>query len=214
VSKLAADEPRIRGIVAHAPLELGEGARPYLDALAKLPLVKGVRRLAQGEDVDFCIQPDFVRGVQLLTEYGFSFDHTIRHEQMEPTLRLAEQCPDVAFVLDHFGKPPVRAGELDPWRTHLRALASQPHVCCKLSGLATEADFESWTRDQLRPYIDVALDAFGAERVFYGGDWPVSTLAIGYRQWIDVLDWATQGLDDQSRRRLFADNAAAFYRLA
>lgn len=214
VTELSIAEPRIRGIVAHAPLELGDGVRPYLDALAELPLVKGVRRLVQGEDVDFCIQPDFVRGVQLLADYGFSFDHTIRHAQMENTIRLVEMCPDVAIVLDHFGKPPVRAGELEPWRTHLTKLAGFPHVHCKLSGLATEADHNNWTRKQLRPYIDAALETFGPDRVFYGGDWPVSTLAVGYEEWIGVLDWATQDYGDETRRKVFADNAAAFYRLA
>lgn len=213
VTELAISEPRIRGIVAHAPLELGDGARPYLEALAGLPLVKGVRRLVQGEDVDFCIQPEFVRGVQLLADYGFSFDHTIRHEQAENTIRLVEMCPDVAIVLDHFGKPPVRAGKLEPWRTHLGELAGFPNLHCKLSGLATEADHDNWTREQLRPYIDAALETFGPDRVFYGGDWPVSTLAIGYAQWIAVLDWATEDYGDETRRQIFADNAVAFYRL-
>ncbi len=213
VTELAAREPRIRGIVAHAPLELGDGARPYLDALAQLPLVKGVRRLVQGEDIDFCIQPDFVRGVQLLAEYGLSFDHTVRHQQMANSIRLVEACPAVPIVLDHFGKPPVRAGEMDPWREQLRVLAGFPNVSCKLSGLATEADHEHWTREQLRPYIDVALDTFGPERVMYGGDWPVSTLAIGYAEWIGVLDWATQDYTDDARRRIFAENAVDFYRL-
>ena len=92
------------------PWKLGEAARPHLDALAKLPLVKGVRRLVQGEDEDFCIQPDFVRGVRLLSEYDFSFDLCIRHEQMANSIRLVEACPDVRIVLDHFGKPAVRDG--------------------------------------------------------------------------------------------------------
>lgn len=214
VTALAEEEPLIRGIVAHAPLELGDGVRPYLDALAELPLVKGVRRLVQGEDVDFCVQPGFVRGVQLLADYGFSFDHTIHHEQAENTIRLVEMCPDVSIVLDHFGKPPVQAGELEPWRSHLRTLAGFPNLHCKLSGLATEADHDNWTRDQLRPYIDAALECFGTDRVFYGGDWPVSTLAIGYKEWLDVLDWVTQGYDLEVRLRIFAENARAVYRLA
>lgn len=213
VTELAAAEPRIRGIVAHAPLEQGEAVRRYLEALAELPLVKGIRRLVQGEDVDFCIQPGFVRGVQLLAEHGFSFDHCIRHEQIANSIRLVEACPDVPIVLDHFGKPPVRAGELEPWRTELRELAGFTNVYCKISGLATEADHKNWTREQLRPYIDIALETFGPDRVMYGGDWPVSTLAIGYQEWIDALLWATEGYDEPVRRKLFVENAATFYRL-
>ena len=213
VTELARQEPRIHGIVAFAPLEQGEAARPYLDALAKLPLVKGIRRLIQGEDVDFCIQPDFVRGVQLLPEYGFSFDLCIRHEQMANSIRLVEACPGVRIVLDHFGKPAVRDGVMEPWRDELVTLAGYPNVYCKVSGLATEADHDNWTREQLRPYIEHALDTFGAERVMYGGDWPVSTLAIGYQEWIDIVNWATAYLDDVARRMLFVDNAVSFYHL-
>ena len=213
VSELATVQPRIRGIVAFAPLELGEAARPHLDALAKLPLVKGVRRLVQGEDEDFCIQPDFVRGVRLLSEYDFSFDLCIRHEQMANSIRLVEACPDVRIVLDHFGKPAVRDGAMQPWAAELAALAGHANVTCKVSGLATEADHDNWTREQLRPYIEHALDTFGPERVMVGGDWPVSTLAIGYQEWIDTINWAAQNLDEDARQRLFVENATAFYRL-
>ena len=214
VSELAAEEPRIRGIVAFAPLELGEAARPYLDALAKLPLVKGIRRMIQSDDADFCVQPDFVRGVQLLPEYRFSFDSCIRHEQMTNSIQLVDGCPDVQFVLDHFGKPPVRDGDTDSWREGLVELARYPNVWCKISGLATEADHDNWTREQLKPYIEYALATFGPKRVMYGGDWPVSTLAIGYQEWIDTINWATADLDDMGRHKLFVVNATDFYRLS
>jgi L-fuconolactonase len=213
VTSLAQDEPRIQGIVAYAPLELGDAVRPYLDVLAKLPLVKGIRRLVQDEGAGFSVQPDFVLGVQALAEHGFSYDHGCRHIQMADAIRLAEACPDVNIVLDHFGKPPVGSGELEPWRSQLGTLADLPYVHCKLSGLATEADDDKWTREQLRPYIDVALEAFGPDRVMYGGDWPVSTLAVRYREWIEVLDWATASLGDRIQQQIFAQNAARFYNL-
>ena len=213
VTALAAAEPRIMGIVAFAPLEQGEAVRPHLDALAKLPLVKGIRRLIQTEGVDFCIQPDFVRGVQLLSEYGYSFDLGIRSDQLANSIRLVEQCPGVLFVVDHFGKPAVAGGVMDPWREELVTLAGLPNVYCKISGLATEADRDNWTREQLKPYIEHALDAFDVEGVMYGGDWPVSTLAIGYQEWIGTVNWAAADIDDTARRMLFVDNAVSFYRL-
>jgi L-fuconolactonase len=201
------------GIVASAALEKGEGARPQLEALARIPLVKGIRRLIQGNGLGFCTQADFVRGVQMLPEFGFSFDICIYHPQMGDAIQLVEQCPNVMFLLDHFGKPGVKDNLLDPWREQLHTLAAFPNVYCKISGLATEADHKKWTREQLRPYIDHAIDSFGINRVIYGGDWPVATLAIGYQEWIDTINWATAHLDEAARHKLFVENAVRFYRL-
>ena len=118
--------PRIRGIIAHAPLQDGEDARPHLKALAELPLVKGIRRLIQDEPLGFCTAPDFVRGVQLLPEFGFNFDLCIYHPQMGDVLELVAQCPDVSFLLDHIGKPGIAAGITQPWKDQLRELAKPP----------------------------------------------------------------------------------------
>ena len=214
VTELAEQEPRIQAIVAAAPLEKGpEAIHTYLDALQLYPLVKGIRRLIQSEGPGFCTQPAFVEAVQLLPDYGFSFDICIKHHQMEDAIRLVEQCPGVSFVLDHFGKPAVKEGLLDPWRDHLRTLASFPNVQAKLSGLATEANHQQWTRNQLRPYIDHTIASFGIDRIFYGGDWPVSTQAVAYPEWIDILLWSTADLTDEDRNKIFAANARAFYRI-
>ncbi|RME63007.1 MAG: amidohydrolase, partial [Caldilineae bacterium] len=177
VTALAQVEPRIRGIVAHAPLEAGAAARDALAALQKLPLVKGIRRLIQSEPLGFCVQPDFVRGVQLLPAYGFSFDICIYHPQLGDVLRLVEQCPDVSFILDHIGKPAIKDGIREPWMSQLRELAAFPNVHCKLSGMVTEADHARWTPDDLKPYMEHVLDCFGPERTVFGSDWPVVNLA-------------------------------------
>jgi L-fuconolactonase len=132
--------PRIRGIVARAALERGPAVRDELDRLASLPLVVGVRRNVQGEPAGFADDPAFVAGVRACADYGFSFDLCVTHDQLDEALRLAHACPEVRVVLDHAGKPPIRAGALDPWRAQLRALAALPNTWCKLSGLATEAD--------------------------------------------------------------------------
>ncbi|MCC6166665.1 MAG: amidohydrolase family protein [Caldilineaceae bacterium] len=214
VSKLAGQEPRIQAIVAAAPLEQGpDAARPHLEALAHSPLVRGIRRMIQSEAPGFGVQPAFVAAVQTLPDYGFSFDICIRHRQAADAICLVEQCPGVAFILDHFAKPAVQEGRLDPWRDDLRRLAGFPNVVCKLSGLATEADHQRWSQEQLKPYIDHALDSFGPDRVLYGGDWPVSTQAIGYTQWIDVLSWATAERSEADRRKLFVENTRRIYRL-
>jgi L-fuconolactonase len=141
VTQEALADARIQAIVAAAPLENGAAARPDLEALAELPLVHGIRRLIQDEpDDDFCVQPDFIAGVKLLPELGFTFDICIQHRHMANAVRLARSCPEVRFILDYIGKPGIGEGVLEPWRRHLRELADLPNVHCKVSGLVTAAD--------------------------------------------------------------------------
>jgi L-fuconolactonase len=212
---LAETEPRLRGVVAAAPLDDGLQVRPYLEALAALgPLVKGVRRNLQDErDPEFCLRRDFVAAVRLLEAYGFSFDICIRHDQLPTVTALVRQCPAVLFVLDHLGKPAVRERQLDPWRDRLAALAALPNVACKLSGLVTEADWHRWQPENLAPYVAHALAAFGPGRVLFGGDWPVVTLAATYRRWVETLDALTGHLSPDERRQLWSENARRWYRL-
>ncbi|MCL4858747.1 MAG: amidohydrolase family protein [Caldilineaceae bacterium] len=215
VTGLAQIDPRITGIVPWAPLEQGDAARAELEQLAANPLIKGVRRIIQFEpDIEFCLRPNFVRGVQSLPDYGFSFDICISHIQLANTIKLVAQCPNVQFILDHIGKPGIKNHLLDPWRDEMRALAAHPNVWCKVSGLVTEADHQQWTRDDLKPYIDHVIDCFGFERVMYGGDWPVAYQATDYPRWVETLQWAVSGCSDAELRKLFRDNAIAFYRLA
>lgn len=214
VTEVARQDPRIRGIVPWAPLEKGDAAEADLARLAANPLIKGIRRIIQFEaDQEFCLQPGFVRGVQLLARHGLSFDICINHRQLANTLKLVRQCPNVRFVLDHIGKPDIKAGLLDPWRAELRELAALPNVWCKVSGLVTEADFEKWQPADLRPYLDHVLDCFGFDRVMFGGDWPVSTQATDYPRWVQVLDDVLAGASPDEQHRLYVRNAEQFYRI-
>jgi len=216
VASLAAADPRLRGIVAFAPLEQGDAVAPHLAALAQRPLVKGVRRLLQSEpDPEFCLRPDFVRGVRALARHEFSFDLCLKHPQLASAIRLVRQCPEVRFVLDHLGKPDAKAGLLEPWRSELRELAALPNVVCKISGLVTEADHARWTPADLQPYLAHAFECFGFDRVLFGGDWPVSTLAADYPRWVQTLDAALDqlGATADERVRLYVRNAQKTYRL-
>jgi len=214
VTELAQTEPRLQGIVAWAPLELGEAAAADLGRLAANPLIKGIRRIIQFEaDPAFCLRPEFIRGVQLLPRYGFSFDLCINHTQLANTLRLVRQCPEVKFIMDHIAKPDIKAGQLDPWRAEMRELAALPNVWCKLSGLVTEADHTQWTATQLQPYIDQVVNCFGFERIIFGGDWPVSTQATTYPRWVSTLDAALARSSAQELRKLYVSNAEFFYRI-
>ncbi|HLG78093.1 MAG TPA: amidohydrolase family protein [Ktedonobacteraceae bacterium] len=215
VVEQAQQDPRLQGIVAHAPLEYGEQVRAYLDALVKIdPRVKGVRRNLQGEsDPQFCLQPAFVRGVQLLAEYGLSFDICIVSHQLPSIVQLVQQCPATAFILDHSGKPDIKEHGLDPWRGQIQELAAYPNVYCKISGLVTEADHAHWSPEDLAPYINHVLAAFGEERVVFGSDWPVALLASDYVRWVETLDTVTTHLTPSAKRKLWAENARRFYRL-
>lgn len=211
----AAADPRLQGIVAWAPIEYGARARAFLDALAAIAgPIKGVRRLLQGEpDPAFCLRPDFVRGVQLLPEYGFSFDLCIRDHQLANAVELVRRCPETSFMLDHIGKPRIKERVLDPWRAQIVELAALPNVMCKISGLVTEADHRRWMPDDLAPYVAHVLAAFGEDRVVFGGDWPVALLASSYPRWVETLDTLTAHLTPRAKRKLWAENARRFYRL-
>ena len=213
IASLASMDPRICGMVPWAPLEKGEGSRESLDALKEIALVRGVRRLIQSEDVTFCVRPDFVAGVKLLAEYDFSFDLCIYHRHMANTIRLVEQCPEVRFILDHIGKPDIKNGVKEPWKKELKTLSEFPNVTCKVSGLVTEADHEQWRREDLKPYIDHVAACFGFDRMVFGGDWPVATLACEYPVWVETLSWALKGSSDADIQKVFRQNAIEFYRL-
>jgi len=216
VEAFTRDEPRLRGIVAAAPLEYGERARAYLEALVAIgPHIKGVRRLLQGEsDPAYCLRPDFVRGVRMLPEFGLSFDICIYHHQLAAVVELVRQCPETSFILDHIAKPDIKNGLLDPWRDQMRALAALPNVVCKVSGMVTEADQQRWTTDDLAPYVAHVLTVFGEDRVVFGGDWPVVLLASSYARWVETLDTLTAHLSPSARHKLWAENARRFYRLS
>lgn len=214
VESLAGTDRRVMGCVACLPLERGAAIEPEVDRLARLPVVRGVRRLIQNQpDPEYVLRPDFLEAIRLLPKRRLSFDVCVFHHQLPNTLEMMRRCPEVSFVLDHIGKPGVKAGLIDPWRRHIREMAALPNVVCKLSGVTTEADHASWSREQLRPYIDHVIESFGVDRVMYGGDWPVSELAGRYPQWLETLDWATAQLTRAEKRKLFRDNAIKAYRL-
>jgi len=214
VDELRRSDRRVLGAVVCLPLERGKAIEPEIARVAKLPVVRGVRRLIQNQpDPDFVLHPDFLAGLRLLPKYGLSFDVCIFHPQAPNTLKMMRACPEVSFVLDHIGKPGIKAGLCDPWREHIHEMAALANVVCKLSGVTTEADHQAWTRDQLRPYIDHVIECFGLDRILYGGDWPVSELAGSYLQWLATLDWATAGFSGADKRKLFRDNAVKAYRL-
>jgi L-fuconolactonase len=210
------DDARLRGVVASMPLEQGPAAvEADLAAFATLPHARGVRRLIQShaDEAGWALRAPFVAAVQSLAAHNLTFDLCIRHGQLAEATELVRRCPQIRFVLDHIGKPGIEAGLLEPWKTQMRALAAEPNVLCKISGVVTEADHKFWTYDQVAPYVAHAIECFGFGRVMFGGDWPVSELATRYVRWVDTVDRVTAGSSEADLRSLYRDTAVAFYRL-
>ncbi|MEU1914794.1 amidohydrolase family protein [Streptomyces massasporeus] len=210
---LAAEHDLIAGVVGWTDLTRPDVA----DELARLralpggPYLKGIRHQVQGEpDPEWLLRPDVHRGLAAVADAGLVYDLVVLPHQLPACVRAAAALPGLTFVLDHLGKPPIAAGALEPWATGLRALAALPNTVAKLSGLVTEADPASWTVEDLRPYADVALEAFGPGRLMYGSDWPVCTLGAAYG---DTLDLTRRLTDPHDHPQILETTATRVYGL-
>jgi L-fuconolactonase len=174
----------------------------------------GIRHLVQSEpDPDWLARPDVLRGLGQIAAAGLVYDLLTLPPQLPAALRAVVDVPELTFVLDHLSKPPIASGEREPWETRIRALATRDNVVCKLSGMVTEADRASWSVDDLRPYAEVVLDAFGPDRVMFGSDWPVCTLAATYEQVLEAAETLTAGLTPVEREAVFSGTARRIYGL-
>jgi L-fuconolactonase len=178
------------------------------------PNFVGVRHVVQDESDDFLLLPEFQRGLGALKKHRLVYDLLVYPRHLPSAIRLVREHPEQVFVLDHLGKPPIRSGVLSPWRGLITQLAQAPNVFCKVSGLVTEADHQAWTPGELRPYLDVAFEAFGSQRLMFGSDWPVCLLAASYGEVKDVLEEYTSRLAVDDRAAIFGGNAERIYRIA
>ena len=213
---LAAGSDLIAGVVGWTDLgapDVGD----KIAALTEMPggaKLVGLRHQVQSEpDPDWLTRPDVLRGLSAIARAGLVYDLVITAGQLGASARAAAAVPDLVFVLDHLGKPPIAAGHTEPWAQDLRGLAALPNTVAKLSGLVTEADWRRWQVADLRPYAEVALDAFGPARMMFGSDWPVCTLAAGYPDVLAAARDLTAGLSPAEREAVFAGTATAVYGL-
>src|SRR5262249_6965735 len=175
----------------------------------------GVRHIVQAEPDDrFMLRPAFCDGIALLEEFGLAYDILIYSRHLTAAAALADRFPAQRFVLDHLAKPEIRAGTIAAWEKDLRERAARPHVWAKVSGLVTEADWRSWTPAAIRPYLDVAFDCFGAERLMIGSDWPVCTVAGDYERMMRVVVEYVADRSAYERDAVLGGNAQRFWNLA
>jgi predicted TIM-barrel fold metal-dependent hydrolase len=185
----------------------------YLDRVAAKPFVHGLRRVLHTQPDDLAEAPGFAENLRLLAGKGLTFDLCVLPRQLPAGIRLASQCPDVQFILDHCGVPNVKDGELDPWRRHITALAALPNVACKISGVVAYADPDRWTVDDLRPFVEHCIESFGWDRVVWGSDWPVCTLTADLARWVAATHQLLAGASDDEKIRFLSANAERIYRL-
>ena len=211
---LADADARIRGVVGWVDLQ-AENVEEELGPLSRHPKLVGVRHVVQDEPDDrFLLRPAFQRGLARLAPYGLRYDLLIYPRQLPAAIELVRCFPEQPFVLDHIAKPIIRDGLISPWREQIRELAGHPNVCCKVSGMVTEARWSGWQPEDFRPYLDVVFEAFGPRRLMFGSDWPVCLLAANYEQVYRLAErYVTQvarwGAAEQEA--FFGGNCQAFY---
>ncbi len=209
---LAQQNDFIKGVVGWVPL-IDPSVRSELESLAEEALLRAVRHVVQSEPDGFLMRKDFNRGVSILRQLDLAYDLLILERQLPEAIAFVDQHPQQVFVLDHLAKPRIKEQLLEPWRTNLKELARRERVFCKVSGLVTETDFVTWNEDQLRPYVETALELFGPARLMFGTDWPVCLVACSYRRWYDAVCSFTSSLSPEERADLFGGTAQRAYGL-
>jgi L-fuconolactonase len=214
LSKVAVSDDLICGVVGWAPLA-SPGVTLELEKIAAHPKMKAVRHPIHDElDDDFVLREDFNRGIAELKKFDLGYDILIFEKHLPQTIQFVGRHPDQIFILDHAAKPRIRERVLDPWCDNIRELALRPNVYCKISGVVTEGDWDTWSEEELSPYIDVVLEAFTPKRLMFGSDWPVVTLASSYQRWIGTVRAAIAQLSSAERDWILAKTAIEAYRLA
>ena len=210
---VAADHPIIKGVVGWVPLcspQVGD----LLERIAFVPNLKGVRHVLQDEpDDQFMLREDFNQGVGKLKEFRLVYDILIFERHLPQAIQFVDRHPQQKFVLDHLAKPRIKDNLISPWDERMRELAKRENVFCKISGMVTEADWGKWTPQQLLPYFDVVLEAFGPRRLMFGSDWPVLTLGSDYDSWVKTFQTFIAGLSAEEQEQISSGTACEVYRI-
>ena len=206
---LADEYDFIAGVVGWVDLTSDVDAQ--LEEMTTHRKFKGVRHLVESEPADdWLVQPAVLSGLRRLAARGLTYDLLVHTRHLRHARTVVERCPELSFVIDHLAKPPIANHGFEEWARAFKPLAEYPNVYCKLSGLVTEANWSSWTTDDLRPYVEYALELFGPRRVMFGSDHPVCLLAASYER---VLESFQEIIGDENSNLIFAENARTFYRL-
>ncbi len=209
----AENNPFIKGIVGWVDLR-SDSLFERLEYYKQFPIIKGFRHVLQDEpDPNFMLQEDFLRGIGMLSAFGFTYDILIFHHQLPYAEKLVAKFPNQPFVIDHIAKPSIKTQEYEAWELGMRKIAAYPNVYCKISGMVTEADWHNWKKEDFTKYLDVVVDCFGTDRLMYGSDWPVSLLAAQYEKQLAIVKDYFNQFDQETQQKIFGQNAINFYKL-
>jgi L-fuconolactonase len=211
--ELAGQYPFIKGVVGWVDL-CSPGVHQQLERFSPHPRLCSIRYKLENEADDrFMLREDFARGIGTLSRFDLPFELLVRSRHLPVASELASRFPEQRFVLNHIGKPPIKAGQVSPWDRDIRHLASHPNVFCKISGMVGEADWDNWKPADFRPYLDIVLEAFGAERLMIGSDWPECTLAGTYEEVMQLAGDYVGQLSETEQADIWGDNAVRIYRI-
>lgn len=202
----------IKGVVGWLDLKSPDLAKK-LDRYGAHPKLVGLRHTIQSEADGFMLNERFINGVALLKEYNLTYDILIHEKQLEEAAQMIGRLPEMKLVIDHIAKPNIKQQSFDHWAKWMGKLSEYPHVYVKLSGMATEADWKSWSKQDFRPYIDFCLEKMGPDRLMIGSDWPVCLVAGSYEQVIEATVSNLTGLAESDQRAILGENATNFYNL-
>lgn len=209
----AADNDFIRAVVGWAPL-IDVDVERQIERFQEAPKLKGYRHVLHDEaDDSYMLRPDFNRGVDIITKLGYRYDILIFEKHLRHTLQFVDAHPKTTFIVDHIAKPRIRDSLLSPWQSQIVQLAHRENVYCKISGMATEAKWDDWTADQLKPYYETVLHAFGPKRLMFGSDWPVALMAVEYGRWVEIVRGWISELSDDEQARIMGGTAVEAYGL-
>lgn len=210
--QLAKENPFIKGVVGWTDLRSAD-IDDRLAALASEQTLKGFRHILQSEAPEFMLQPAFLNGIAALATFEFTYDILIFPKHLAAALELVKQFPNQPFVIDHLAKPYIKAGLIEEWKIAIKEIAKFENVCCKISGMVTEADYLQWQPANFTPYLDVAVEAFGTSRLLYGSDWPVCLVAADYNQQLSIVENYFAGFSSDEKMAIMGGNARKFYNL-
>ena len=203
----------IKGVVGWADLR-AENIDDVLKHYSQFEKLKGFRHVVQGEaDHNFLLRPDFLRGISALEKYNFTYDILVFPHQLGSVLEFVKHFPNQKFVIDHIAKPYIKDDFFDGWATLMTEIAKHKNVCCKVSGMITEADYNTWTQAQLQPYLELVFEAFGTDRMMFGSDWPVCLVAGNYQQVKIIITNFISKFSEVEQQAIMGENAIKFYNL-
>ncbi len=203
----------IKGVVGWVDFE-ADDIRDRLHDYSRFKKLKGFRHVLQGEKQrDFMLRPAFRRGISALHAFGYTYDILIFPDQLKFVSAFVDEFPYQPFVIDHLAKPYIRDGKIDEWKKDILSLSRYSNVSCKVSGMVTEANWHNWTNKDFKPYLDVAVEAFGMNRLMYGSDWPVCLVAASYTKMMDIVKEYFSTFTQDEQNSFFGGNAIRFYNL-